>query len=451
MFLRGAIQSGTKGRRNAIFGATAVALLSMPAMMYGFDPPAYMPDLAQAQVHGCANCHGTFSGTSGISVTGVPSSYTAGGAAVNMTVSLPGGQGFYLAILDSANANAGTITAGTGSQVTAVGGVNFLIDSTSGTSWTFSWTPPATAAGTVGVYVAGGTHGTSYATSYMIPAASTGPPPLPTLTVSPSPLSFTATAGSTTALSQNVSVTASGGSGVTFSAAAATTPSGGTWLSLPSATGTTPTSTFAVSANPSGLAAGTYNGSVTFTSSGASNSPVMLAVTLTVGSSTPPPTSETFSLVVVDRQSTTTGGGDWLLLDGSGDTSKTPIGGGNFTRFRSMSRESERGGSISATTAIVANGTWQVTGVTSSAAGKLMLGVQLTTKTSSSSTMSNGTLTITDNGSCSGATLAITGGATFNSVGIGGAKLGNPGTGSCGTTGGGTGGTPPPPTPPPDN
>jgi hypothetical protein len=451
MFLKGAIRSGTKGRRAAMFAAGMVAVLSVPAMMYGFDPPAYLPDLAQAQVHGCANCHGTFSGTSGISVTGVPANYKTGSTTpVNMTVSLPGGQGFYLAILDSASANAGMITAGTGSQVTAVGGVNFLIDSTSGTSWSFTWTP-GTATGTVGVYVAGGTHGTSYATSYMIPAASTAPT---TLTLAPSgTLTFNATAPGADPTAQSVMVTASGGT--TTEAFTATPTSTGNWLTVggaaAAASGTTPVSE-SIGVVTAGLTPGkTYSGTVQFSANGVSNSPLTLNVTLRIASTTGGAGAETFDITVVDRQSL---GADFLLLDGSGsvDTNNTPTGSGNFTRFRSQARSSRGTG-----TTIVYTGPWKPTSVTSNTSGCLVMQVQLTATPpgGGSSTLYTGTLRISDPGSSSGASLAITPGSTtttgsattaasttttFNSVGIGSASLGTPGTG-CSSTGGG----PPPP------
>ena len=57
--------------------------------------------------------------------------------------------------------------------------------------------------------------------------------------------------------------------------------SGGTWLAVTPASGTTPGSV-SVSVNTTGLEAGTYSGSVTITSSGASNSPRTVQVTLAV-------------------------------------------------------------------------------------------------------------------------------------------------------------------------
>jgi hypothetical protein len=197
------------------------------------------------------------------------------------------------------------------------------------------------------------------------------------------------------------------------------------------------------------LAAGTYHGSVTFTSSAASNSPITLPVTLTVNSSTPPPPpttgGETFSLVVVDRQA---GGTDWLLLDGRGSVNSngTLSGSGFFTRFRSMSTLVS-----GSTTAIVSSGTWMPMSMTSfnpisgsSTGGTMALQVQLNTH--GVSTPSTGTLTITSSGSSAGVTLAISGGATFTPAGIGTESIngssGGGGSDDSSTTGGtGTGGT----------
>ena len=112
------------------------------------------------------------------------------------------------------------------------------------------------------------------------------PPSVPTLNLSSSHLNFTAAAGGT-APSQNVQVTSSDASPQVFTAGTATA-SGGNWLSAGPG-GTTP-ATETVSVNLTGLSAGTYQGTVTFTSAGASNSPLTLGVTLTVTSQTPPPT-----------------------------------------------------------------------------------------------------------------------------------------------------------------
>jgi hypothetical protein len=99
----------------------------------------------------------------------------------------------------------------------------------------------------------------------------------PTLTVSPTNLSFTYQTGGATPAAQPVSLSSS-------SALAYTIATSATWLSATPLTGNTPAS-LSVSVNPSGLGAGTYNGTVTVTAAGASNSPQKVAVTLTVTSS----------------------------------------------------------------------------------------------------------------------------------------------------------------------
>jgi hypothetical protein len=111
--------------------------------------------------------------------------------------------------------------------------------------------------------------------------------PVPTLTVAPASLSFTVQAGAAGPPAQNVS-TSSSGAQVSVSATA-TTSTGGSWLSVAPASATTP-SALSVSVNPSGLAAGTFSGTVSIASSGVSNSPRTVAVTLTVTPSASLPT-----------------------------------------------------------------------------------------------------------------------------------------------------------------
>ncbi len=104
----------------------------------------------------------------------------------------------------------------------------------------------------------------------------------PTLTVTPNPVSLVATPGSTTPVTQQLTVT-SGSSGFTTTVA---TQSGGNWLSVASATGSSPT-TVTISANPAGLAGGTYTGTITFTASGVVGSPLVVNVTFTVVATAP--------------------------------------------------------------------------------------------------------------------------------------------------------------------
>lgn len=98
----------------------------------------------------------------------------------------------------------------------------------------------------------------------------------PTLSVSPSTLAFSGSIGAANPPAQSIAVANSGGGSLSWTAAA-NVP----WLQLESTSGTAPSS-LSVSANISGLAPGTYSGTVTVTSSGSKNSPQQVAVTLTV-------------------------------------------------------------------------------------------------------------------------------------------------------------------------
>jgi uncharacterized protein (TIGR03437 family) len=96
-----------------------------------------------------------------------------------------------------------------------------------------------------------------------------------TLQVSPASLNFTMPTGGTAA-NQTLTVS-SAGTPLNFTAAA-TTSTGGNWLTV-STSGTQAT----VSVNGAGLPQGTYQGQITITAPGASNSPQVVPVTLTVG------------------------------------------------------------------------------------------------------------------------------------------------------------------------
>jgi len=101
------------------------------------------------------------------------------------------------------------------------------------------------------------------------------------VTASPSSLSYSYTVGAAAPPSQTV-VIISPGATLTFTATASTT-SGGNWLSVSPATGTVNT-TLTISVNPAGLAAGSYNGTITITPSGSGNTPQTVPVKLTVNS-----------------------------------------------------------------------------------------------------------------------------------------------------------------------
>ncbi len=103
----------------------------------------------------------------------------------------------------------------------------------------------------------------------------------PTINLTPSNLAFTYTAGGTAPGTKTLNLASSTSTALSYTAAA----SGGAWLSVGSTSGTTPGSVV-VSANPTGMAAGSYSGTITITASGAMNSPQSVPVTLTVTSGT---------------------------------------------------------------------------------------------------------------------------------------------------------------------
>ena len=113
--------------------------------------------------------------------------------------------------------------------------------------------------------------------------------PSPALTLSTTGAQLQSVAGSTTSVTQSVSVSNPGTDALAFQAAASTL-SGGNWLAVApdSSSVTTTPANVIISANPTGLVAGTYFGRVDFSASGAADSPQSVLVTLTVS---PAPTT----------------------------------------------------------------------------------------------------------------------------------------------------------------
>ncbi len=115
----------------------------------------------------------------------------------------------------------------------------------------------------------------------------------PNVTATPSTLTFTAAAGSTTAQTQNMTISSAGQPvSVDFSSNVA-------WLTVTPAAATTPM-TAQVTANAAGLAAGSYTGVITATAAGSANGTVTITVTLTV--------TPTFSIGAVNNAASMTPG-----------------------------------------------------------------------------------------------------------------------------------------------
>lgn len=138
----------------------------------------------------------------------------------------------------------------------------------------------------------------NYAGAITLTAANVGNSPLviavalrvtasATLTVSPAQLTFQGLANDATLASQTIQLTGTPGA-VTWTAAT-TSP----WIVLSATSGTTP-STLSVAANPKGLIAGRYEGTVNITSADAANSPQSFKVVMTL---LPGPTVPTGGLV----------------------------------------------------------------------------------------------------------------------------------------------------------
>lgn len=106
----------------------------------------------------------------------------------------------------------------------------------------------------------------------------TSAPPSPTISVSPSSLSFSATQGGANPANQTISISNSGGGTLNWTAS-----DDATWLTVSPSSGTAP-STLTASVSISGLAAGTFNATITISATGATNTPVSVPVTLTVNS-----------------------------------------------------------------------------------------------------------------------------------------------------------------------
>lgn len=105
-----------------------------------------------------------------------------------------------------------------------------------------------------------------------------GTPTQPTISASPGSLSFSATVGGANPANQTISITNSGGGTLTWAAS-----DNATWLTITPTSGTAP-STLTASVNISGMAAGTYNGTISISATGATNTPFSIPVTLTVNS-----------------------------------------------------------------------------------------------------------------------------------------------------------------------
>jgi uncharacterized protein (TIGR03437 family) len=162
---------------------------------------------------------------------------------------------------------------------------------------------------------------------------------LPSLTSTPASLAFAYTIGAATLPAAQTVVLKSSATSTVLNCTITVSPAA-PWLIVTPASGSTPL-TLGVRANPTGLGAGSYTTSIVVTSTGAGNSPISVAVTLTVRNPAPTmavsPAGLTFNYATDDAAGpvaqtlsiTTDGEPVWFTAAGSGGAwlSVTPSSG----------------------------------------------------------------------------------------------------------------------------
>jgi hypothetical protein len=173
-----------------------------------------------------------------------------------LTITNTGGGTFNWTVIDDSNWVVKNVGSGTGNGTVAV-----------------SVNPTGLAAGThtsmITVSAPGATN-----TPQVVPVTLTltAPPAQPTIGLSPTSLAFSGTTGGSTPSSKTITVTNAGTGTLTWSVT-----DNANWL-----TATKSGSTITAAVNLSGLAAGTYNGVITVSATGATNTPQTIPVALTV-------------------------------------------------------------------------------------------------------------------------------------------------------------------------
>jgi len=125
----------------------------------------------------------------------------------------------------------------------------------------------------------------------------------PTIGYSPTTFSFTATQGGSNPPSQNLSITNTGGGTLNWSVS-----DDATWLNLSPLSGSD-SGTVTLSVDIAGLTVGTYNGTITITAAGSTNTPVNIPVTLTVNA----PPAATLTLLVPNGGDVLPSGGIYAI------------------------------------------------------------------------------------------------------------------------------------------
>ncbi len=212
----------------------------------------------------------------------------------------------------------------------------------------------------------------------------------PSISLTPTALSFSGIAGGIAPAAQSMSLRNPTGGTLSWSMS-----SNAAWLSLAPASGTTTTESDSISAgvNLTGLAAGTYTAAITISATGATNTPQVIPVSLTV--SPAPTASPVIGLSVSNMAFTGTAGGSnpatqSLTISNTGTGTLSWTVGDNAAWLTLSPTSGTNAGTVSASASLsgLAAGTYSGT-ITVSATGATSKTIQVTL-TVSSTTSTNG-------------------------------------------------------------
>lgn len=149
-----------KQQRSIRIVKTVLLLAVIPALIYGFamGPPANKSGAPGGGL--CTECHAGSAAGSSIAITAASGTTYTPGRAQQITVRITDAAnvyGFQATARTADNQQAGAFTAGAGMQVISAAGLQFIEHNTpsSNSTFTFEWTPPASASGDITIYAAG--------------------------------------------------------------------------------------------------------------------------------------------------------------------------------------------------------------------------------------------------------------------------------------------------------
>ncbi len=220
------------------------------------------------------------------------------------------------------------------------------------------------------------------------------------LSVSPTSLQFSVVPGNVSQPGTQI-LTLTGSTPLAFTAVGSTA-TGGNWLTITGATGTTPASITVAVSNAAQLAPGNYTGSITITSPGATNSPVIVPVSFIVGAQqnmlvvTPSTIAATLknSGSTSQQQAITIGsGGSQIAFNVSASTAD----GAPWLTVSPFSGTTPNVITATLNAANLAPGNYSGTIVIASASGQQVVSVQLSVIAGSSLSVTPGSLTFSSN------------------------------------------------------